>query len=88
MSDDAHLSNAPPLPPRKPRPAEHVWTMCKNFEYWEAKLLGQGELGWECQFYYCGEFSRSRRWITKAEAFSEAEERRLELESEGWLLCS
>jgi len=88
MTDDALLWNAPPPPPRKPRPAEHVWTMRKDGEYYDAKLLGQGEFGWECQFYYCGEFLRSRRWTTKAEAFGEAEEKRLELESEGWVVCS
>jgi hypothetical protein len=87
VMNDALLWNAPLLP-RKPRPAEHVWTMRKDGKYYDAKLLGQGEYGWECRFYYCGHFFKSRRWTTKREALSEAEESRMELEGEGWLVCS
>jgi hypothetical protein len=84
MSNDALLWNAPPPPARKPRPAEHVWSMRKNGKQVDAELRGHGEYGWECQFFYDGELAYGRRWVTRADALAEAEKKRLELERDGW----
>lgn len=40
--------------------------------------------GWECQFLFNGEFAYGRRWTMRAEALAEVEEKRQELEAEGW----
>lgn len=86
MPNDALLWNAPPPPPRKPRPAEHVWSMRKNGKQVDAELRGHGEYGWECQFLYDGELAYGRRWTMRADALAEAEAKRRELEGEGWVV--
>ena len=86
MTNDALLWDAPPPPPRKPRPAERVWSMRKNGKQVDAELRGHSEWGWECQFLYNGELAYGRRWVTRAEAVAEAEGKRRELESLGWIM--
>ena len=61
MSNDAPLWNAPPRPPRKPGPAERVWSTRKNRKQVDAELRGGGEWGWECQFLYNHELAYGRR---------------------------
>src|SRR6202521_4808940 len=39
----ASLWNAPPPPPRKPRPGERVWSIRKNGKQVDAELRGHGE---------------------------------------------
>lgn len=53
----------------------------------DAELRYHGEYGVEAQFFYKGEFYRGRRWTTKAEALTEADEKRQELEREGWQIA-
>ena len=85
VTDNAHLWNHEPPHLPQPRPREHVWSMRKpNGRVMEAQLLNQGEYGVEVQFFFEGSFYQSRRWPTRAEALAEAEEKRLELEQEGW----
>src|ERR1035437_5285272 len=79
MPDDALLWNAPPPPPRQPRPAERVWSLRKNVKQVDAELWSDGEYGWECQFLYNGDFAYSRRWTMRADALAEAEAKRREL---------
>jgi hypothetical protein len=55
-----------------------------NGRVMEAQLLNQGEYGVEVQFFLDGIFYQSRRWPTGTEAIAEAEEKRRELEQEGW----
>jgi hypothetical protein len=78
------LWNATPPPPRKPRPAEHVWSVRKNGKQVDAELLSQGEYGWDCRFLYNGDFAYSRRWTMRADAIAESEEKRKELAGSGW----
>lgn len=78
------LWNAPPPPPRKPRPAERIWSMRKNGKQIDAELRGHGEYGWECQFLYEGELAYGRRWDMRALAVAEAEDKRQELLGQGW----
>ena len=84
MSNDALLRNAPPPSQRKPRPPERVRSMRKNGKQVDAELRGHGEWGWECQFLHDGELAYGRRWVTRADALVETEEKRQELEGEGW----
>ena len=84
MSNDALLWNAPPPPPRKPRQAEHVWSMRKNGKQVDAELRADGGYGWECQFLYNGDFAYGRRWVLRADALAEAEAKRQELDAVGW----
>jgi hypothetical protein len=79
--------NASPAPPCKARQPESVWSLRKDGQYFDAKLLSRGEYGWECQIFFNGEFLESRRWHLKAEALRQAEEKRSELEKEGWRLA-
>jgi hypothetical protein len=58
--------------------------MRKNGKQVDAELRGHGEWGWECQFLYNGELAYGRRWVTRADALAEAEEKRRELSSKGW----
>jgi hypothetical protein len=82
MTNDALLWNAPPPPPRKPSPTEHVWSMRKNGKQVDAEPLGHGEWGWECQFLYNGELADGRLWTMRAEALAEAEKKRREPDRE------
>jgi len=84
MSNDALLWNAQPPPARKPRAAERVWSMRKNGRQVDAELRSDGEYGWECRFLYKAELAYSRRWVLRADALAEAEEKRQELERGGW----
>lgn len=88
MSDDALLWNHEPPRMAKPRPSERVWSMEKSGRRMDAELRYHGEHGVEIQFFYKAEFYQSRRWNTKAEALAEAEEKRRELEREGWQSAS
>ena len=88
MSNDALLWNAPPPPPRKPRPAEHVWSMRKNGKQVDAELRGHGEYGWECQFLHDREVVYGRRWDLREQAIAEANSERQRLERAGWLATS
>jgi hypothetical protein len=83
MPDDALLWNAPP---RKPQPAESIWSMQKpNGNTMDAFLRGQGEFGSACQFFVVnGEFLQSRLWTTRAQTLAQAEEEREELEGRGY----
>jgi hypothetical protein len=84
VSNEDRLWNAPPPPLRKPRPAERVWSMRRHGRQVDAQLRGHGEWGWECQFLYAGELAYGRRWVTRADALAEADEKRLELVRKGW----
>jgi hypothetical protein len=50
----------------------------------DAELRGHGEWGWECHFLYNGELAYGRRWVTRADALAEAEEKRQELGRGEW----
>jgi hypothetical protein len=53
--------------------------MRKNGKQVDAELRGHGEWGWECQFfYYNDELAYGRRWVARADALREAEEKRCE----------
>jgi hypothetical protein len=84
MTNDALLWNAPPPPPRRARRAEHVSSMRKCGKQVDAELRGMRRVGWECQFLHNGELAYGRRWVTRANALAEAEEKRRELSSKGW----
>src|SRR3954470_12172515 len=82
---DFLLWTAKPPAPRKPTPAEHVWTMRKDGKQIDAELRSHGEWGWECQFYRDGSFLYGRRWQTRAATMSEIEEKRCALTRSGWI---
>lgn len=85
MSNDALLWNAPPPPPpRKPKPGERIWTMRNGGRQIDCELQGHGEFGWECQFFDDATFVYGRRWNLRASALDEAQEKRRELEWQGW----
>jgi hypothetical protein len=86
MTDDALLWNHELPRLSQPRPRERAWVMRKDGREMEAHLLYLGEYGVEAQLFYRGEFYRSRRWNTKAEALAEADEKQRELEGAGWTL--
>jgi hypothetical protein len=56
----------------------------KNGKQVDAGLRGHGEWGWECQFLYNGELAYGRRWVKRADALAEPEEKGVELERGGW----
>ena len=58
--------------------------MRKNGKQVDAALRSHGEYGWECQFLYNGAFAYGRRWTMRAEALAEADDKRQELERDGW----
>jgi hypothetical protein len=58
--------------------------MTKNGNRVDAELREHGQWGWECQFFYNGDFAYGRRWTTRADALAEAEAKRQELERAGW----
>jgi hypothetical protein len=60
--------------------------MRKDGKQFTAELRGHGEYGWECQFFQDSSFLYGRRWNTRACAESEADEKRQELEANGWTL--
>ena len=66
-------------PARKPRPAEPVWTLRRGDHTITCELRSHGEYGWEVQTLKDGEFNRSRRFETHAQAMQWAE-----LEREAW----
>ena len=58
--------------------------MRKNGKQVDGELRGHGEWGCECQFLYDGDFVYGRCWTMRADALSEADEKRQELERKGW----
>ena len=53
----------------------------------DAELCFHGEsYGWECQFLHDGEMAYGRRWALRAQALTEADEKRHELERTGWIV--
>jgi hypothetical protein len=88
MPNDALLWNYVPPPLANRKPAERLWSMRKGGKQVDSELRGHGEWGWECQFLYNGEFAYGRRWVTRASALAEAEEKQRELERKGWTLSS
>jgi hypothetical protein len=59
--------------------------MRKDGEQTDCALLGHGEWGWEMQLLRNGEWFYGRRWTLRAKALAEADEKRQELERDGWL---
>lgn len=85
MTNPALLWNAPPPPPRTPRPAERVWSMTKNEKRVDAEVREHGQHGCECQFLYNGELAYGRLWPSRVAALTAVEEKRRELEAKGWV---
>ena len=54
----------------------------------ECVLLGHAEYGWEVRLMNDGGELYARRWIMRAEALTEADELRRELEHNGWQCVS
>ncbi len=65
-----------------------LWSMRKKGKQIDAELRGHGEYGWECQFLNDGELAYGRRWITRALALAEADDKRNELAQQGWTAVS
>jgi len=86
MSDDALFWNAKPPSPRKPRPAEPLWTLQKGARRTQFELRYHGEYGVEAQLLRDGELLMARRFETRALAVQWAEQERALLETEGWSL--
>lgn len=84
MPNDALLWNAPPPPPRVPRPAERLWTMRNGIDAAHAELRGHGEYGWEWHYYRDGLFLYGRLCMLRAQALACAEEQRQDLLKDGW----
>lgn len=83
-TNPALLWNAPPIPARKPRPAEPLWSMCKDGHQIDAELRGHGEYGWELQLLRDGGFYAGRRFDLRAQAVAHGNEIRSDLERDGW----
>lgn len=78
MSNDPLYAWNTPLLTRKARPADPLWTMCKD-GHEIAELCGHGEYGWELQLLRDGEFSAGRRFDLRAQAVAHGEEIRQDL---------
>jgi hypothetical protein len=76
----SRLWNAPPPPPRQPRPLEPVWAMRRGCEQTDCALLGHGECGWEIVLLRKGEWFCGHQWTTRALALADADEHRRELD--------
>jgi hypothetical protein len=85
MPNDALLWNAPPPPPRKPKPTEHLWSMRKGSDQAAFVLLCHGEYGWEWQVR-SGGFLYGRRCTLRADAIAYAAEERRDREKRGWTM--
>ena len=83
-TNDALLWNAPPPPPRRPRPTEPVWSMRKAGKQTDCVLQGVAEDGWDVLLLRDGDCFYGRRWTTRTLALQEVEELRQELERDGW----
>jgi hypothetical protein len=78
--------NAPRPEPRKPMVGEHLWSMRKGDKRIDAELCDQGAYGIEVQLWCRGQFLYGRRWASRALAVADADDKRRELEREGWRL--
>lgn len=58
--------------------------MTKNEKRVDAELREHGEHGCEVQFFYEGELAHGRLWPSRVAALAAVEEKRLELERDGW----
>jgi hypothetical protein len=68
----------------KPRPRERLWTLTKNGKRIDAELMFHAEYGVEIQFLHEGVMAYGCWWTLRAQAVSEATEKRAELEAQGW----
>lgn len=84
MNNESMLWNVPRPDPRKARVGEHLWSMRKGDKRVDAELRDHGGYGIEIQFRYQGQFVYGRRWATRKLAVDEADEKRRELEGDGW----
>ena len=71
--------------PCAPRSREHLWRLRKDHRTVDADLLYHAEYGVEIQFSYNGEMAYGRRWPVRADAIAEANDKRRELERNGWI---
>jgi hypothetical protein len=79
------LWNTHPPPPRKPRPAEPLWTLINHGgDRIDAQLRAHGEYGWEFQLLRRGDFYAGRWFDLRAHAIAWADEIRRDLEKDGW----
>ena len=74
--DPFYLPNRP-LPARKPRPAELLWTVRKDAHELACELRYHGEYGVEAQLLKDGDLLIARRFDTRALAIQWAEGERL-----------
>jgi hypothetical protein len=71
------------LPPRVPKPGEHLWSMRWRNANWHCELLFRGEsYGWEAQIFRETDFTIGRRFILREEAAGWAEWMKAEIENE------
>jgi hypothetical protein len=84
--DDWYKPHRPPVPPRRPKPGEHVWTLRRLGRQGDCELRFHGDesYGWECQCLFDGVLAYGHRSVLRAQAVEEAEAHRRRLLSEGW----
>jgi hypothetical protein len=87
VSDEPFYSpNRTPMPPRQPKPGEHVWSLCKPGRRIDCELRFHGEsYGWECQFLEDSALRYGQRFVLHEHALEEAEAQRWRLIGEGWI---
>ena len=86
MTNDALLSNAPPLPTRQPQSAERLWTVFKDDCRYDGELRDHGEWGVEFHVLRESEFLYGRRRPEAALAMSEADQGKVQDSHEGGML--
>jgi hypothetical protein len=62
-----------------------IWRLRKQQHHIDAELRDDGSDAVELRFSYDGKIASSRRWPTRRLAFSNASEKRQELERAGWV---
>jgi hypothetical protein len=84
MSDELfYAPNAKPLPPRVARPGEPLFSFMRDHDRFACELRYHGEWGVEAQFFRNEEFTFSRRFDTREQAITWAENERKDIEK-GW----
>jgi len=78
-----YAPNAKPLPPRKPRPGEPLFSFVRGHDRFACELRYHGEWGVEAQFLKNEELLIGRRFDLRAQAVRWAEEMRTALD-QGW----
>ena len=81
MADEWYSPKRAPRPAATPKPSERLWELRKNHVTWSADLVFCGESwGWDARTWRDGEFSRSHRFLLRADAVRWAERERADIE--------